>query len=155
MIFVTVGNSSWDFSRLIKYMDEVAKTTSEEIIIQTGLSSYKPSFATYFDFATKEKINDLHERARIVISHAGIGSILTAIDMKKPVVLVPRRKALNEMVDDHQVEIATALESEIGVNIAWEVSDIYKFINTNNHAITYESGRDILSGAIHRHLASL
>jgi beta-1,4-N-acetylglucosaminyltransferase len=155
MIFVTVGNSSWDFSRLVKYMDEVARTTSEEIIIQTGSSSYKPSFATCFDFATKDMINDLHEKARIIISHAGIGSILTAIDMKKPVVLVPRRKELNEMVDDHQIEIASALEAEIGVNIAWEVSDILKFIKTDNSSVSYESERDLLSGAIHRHLASL
>lgn len=49
-------------------------------------------------------------RSDVVITHAGIGSAITALEVGKRPVFVPRRKQFNEHVDDHQVSIATELD---------------------------------------------
>ena len=46
----------------------------------------------------------------IVITHAGIGSAISALRVGKRPVLVPRRKQFGEHVDDHQVRIAAELD---------------------------------------------
>ena len=155
MILVTVGNSNWDFSRLVKYMDEFAKTTSERVIIQRGSSKYEPSYADFFDFATKGEIIDLHEEARIVVAHAGIGSILTAIDTKKPIILVPRQKEHKEMIDNHQLEIASTLEAELNIKVAWSIPDINNLINSSDCKISIVSESQVLANAIQRYISSV
>lgn len=46
MIFVTVGTHEQPFNRLVKKMDELKKEgiITEEVIIQTGFSTYKPQY---------------------------------------------------------------------------------------------------------------
>ncbi|MGW4940051.1 glycosyltransferase [Actinoplanes sp. NPDC004185] len=48
--------------------------------------------------------------ADVVISHAGVGSALAAMQAGKRALYVPRRKAFGEHVDDHQVAMARELE---------------------------------------------
>ncbi|GGQ55957.1 glycosyl transferase [Couchioplanes caeruleus subsp. azureus] len=48
--------------------------------------------------------------ADVVISHAGVGSALAAMQAGKRALYVPRRKAYGEHIDDHQVEMARELE---------------------------------------------
>lgn len=49
--------------------------------------------------------------ADLVVAHAGIGSALTVLDAGKCPVLLPRRQARCEHVDDHQLMIAAELAS--------------------------------------------
>jgi hypothetical protein len=104
MIFVTVGNHYQGFDRLIRKMDEIAGHIDEKVIMQIGFSKYRPVNAEYFSFKESfEEIKRLNSEARIVISHAGVGCILTAFEQKTPLILVPRRKMYNEHCDDHQL----------------------------------------------------
>jgi len=83
--------------------------TNERVIIQRGASSYEPQYAQYFEFAEFDRMNQLTEEARIVLTHAAAGAILLGLQMGKPLVLVPRRKMYNEVYDDHQLELTKAL----------------------------------------------
>ena len=47
--------------------------------------------------------------ADVVVAHAGVGTALAALEVGKCPVLVPRRLAHGEHVDDHQVQIASEL----------------------------------------------
>jgi UDP-N-acetylglucosamine--N-acetylmuramyl-(pentapeptide) pyrophosphoryl-undecaprenol N-acetylglucosamine transferase len=49
--------------------------------------------------------------ADLVVAHAGVGSALLALDAGRCPVLLPRRHALGEHTDDHQAQIATALDA--------------------------------------------
>jgi UDP-N-acetylglucosamine transferase subunit ALG13 len=125
LIFVTVGNHNQGFDRLIKKMDEIAGKTDEQVIMQIGCMTYKPVNAEYFSFLESfEEILRLNREARVVVSHAGAGSIVTALKEKTPVIVVPRLKKYNEHMNDHQLEIAKAMSENKNVTVIYDVENL-------------------------------
>jgi beta-1,4-N-acetylglucosaminyltransferase len=112
MILVMVGMHTQSFDRLVRAADEVASFIDEPMVIQRGISQYKPAFSRYFDFASETQIQELLSEARIVISHSGAGSVLIALQADKPLIVVPRLKCFNEVFDDHQLELAETLAQQ-------------------------------------------
>jgi beta-1,4-N-acetylglucosaminyltransferase len=110
MIFVTVGNHYQGFDRLIKKADEIASHTSYDILIQRGYSSYRPQSAQYFDFVPIQTAMENIRKSELVISHAGIGTIILCKEYGIPLIILPRKKKYGEHGTDHQVEIAKAIE---------------------------------------------
>jgi UDP-N-acetylglucosamine transferase subunit ALG13 len=129
----------YGFDRLIKEMDSIAQRTDEEIIMQIGESSYIPKNAKSFKFASKEVMDSLYERSRVVVCHAGTGSILCAMERCKPIIVVPRRVKHGEHVDDHQLDIAGELEKEDLITVVHDVSEIEKLLQNVSSA----SGKNI------------
>ncbi len=129
MIFVTVGGSSHDFSRLIKKVDEIKPNLDEKIIMQIGDTKYKPNHTRFFRYTSNAKINDLYKKSRLIIGHAGIGTIITAYSYDKPMIIVPRQKKYNEHYDNHQLEISKKLEKEnIGV-VVYNIENLENVLN--------------------------
>lgn len=110
MIYVTVGTMFMDFGRLVRAMDAVAEKTGERVVIQIGLGTTRPAHAESFDFKPREEVLAIQREARLVVAHAGIGCVLDALDLEKPLLVVPRRADLQEHMDDHQRDIAQAVE---------------------------------------------
>jgi UDP-N-acetylglucosamine transferase subunit ALG13 len=71
---------------------------------------------------------DLNKKARLIITHAGVGSIITALRFRKPVIVVPRLKKFNEHVNNHQLQIAKAFEKEGKVVACYDIKDLEKII---------------------------
>lgn len=132
LIFVTVGNHYQGFDRLIKKMDEIAGKIDEKVIMQIGYTNYKPLNAEYFNFLENfGEILKLNKNARVVVSHAGAGSIVTALKQKTPVIVVPRLKKYNEHINDHQLEIAKAMSDDKNVRVIYNVEFIEEFLKLN------------------------
>ncbi len=105
----------------MRRMDEVASDLDETVIMQIGHTDYQPTRAEFFRFVqTDEEIQQLMKRARLVVSHAGVGTILRALRVCRPIIVVPRSAALKEHVDDHQMEIAKAFS---GLGLVTSVED--------------------------------
>jgi UDP-N-acetylglucosamine transferase subunit ALG13 len=122
LIFVTVGNHDQGFDRLIQKMDEIAGNIDERVVMQVGYTTYKPVNAEYFSFVESfEEILRLNREARVVVSHAGAGSIVTALKEKTPVIVVPRLKKYNEHMNDHQLEIAKAMSENECVTVIYDI----------------------------------
>jgi len=145
MIFVTVGTSSWDFTRLIKEMDRIAGKIDEEVVMQIAGIEYLPKNARYFRFVSKEKIEELYKNARVVVSHAGVGCIISALKHNKPIIVVPRRKRYGELFDDHQIDIAKELEKEEKIKVVWNIKDLEKALYAVNHSINTKKDRKLVS----------
>jgi len=111
MIYVTVGTMFMDFTRLINAMDTIAQSSDEEVIIQTGMDSTTPNHASHFDFKPREEVQAIQARARMIVCHAGIGSVKDALAAQRPFIVVPRLKRWREHMNDHQLELARAVES--------------------------------------------
>ena len=124
MIFVTVGQHSEGFPRLIKGMDEIAGRIQEKVVMQIGSTTYLPRNAHWFRFADYEEMKHLNKAARIVVTHAGAGSIITALQAETTVVVVPRLSRYGEHIDDHQLELARALSTEGRVTAVSEVEEL-------------------------------
>ena len=105
MIFVTLGTQEYQFDRLLSGLEGVG----EELVVQGGPSSVRPAGATWFDFLEYPELLEHIRRARVVVSHAGIGSVMTVVAEGKRPVVVPRLNRYSETVDDHQVPIARRL----------------------------------------------
>jgi len=110
MIFVTVGNDYRNFDRLLKKMDEIAPHIPSEIVIQRGYSRYLPKKIKHFDFVSMNKAVEYIQKSQLVVSHAGIGTIILCKKYGIPILILPRRKGYGEHMNDHQMEIAKALE---------------------------------------------
>ena len=117
MIFVTVGNDFRSFDRLLKKIDEIAPLIPNEIVIQRGYSRYLPKNTTYFDFVSMPIAIEYIQKSELVVSHAGIGTIILCKAHGIPILILPRREKNGEHMNDHQMEIAKALEERMDENI--------------------------------------
>ena len=127
MIFVTVGQAR-DFSRLVKKIDEIGERIKEEIIIQQGQTKYVPKNCKHFEFVSRDDFLKYVKKSRIIITHAGVGSIITALNCGKPTIVVPRRKKYNEHRNDHQMDIAREFNRTGRVSVCYDVNNLEKRI---------------------------
>ena len=126
MIFLTVGSWHRGYNRLIKAVDELVGSgiITEEVVAQVGKGSYKPKYLTTINFCSSDEFVNFISRSKMVIAHAGVGTIAQAVKKSKPVVVVPRKSALGEHFDDHQFVTAETLEKEGKVLVAYKVDDL-------------------------------
>lgn len=108
MIFATVGSSQTPFDRLVKAVDDLATIITETVIIQSGVSHYRPLQAQYFDFCDSDQMASFLRDANVVIAHAGFGVITDCIRLKKPMILIPREHQFGD-AEGIQVELAEYL----------------------------------------------
>ncbi len=109
MILVTVGLHKAPFERLVRAADGMAALTCDPVLIQRGVARYVPAHAAWFEAVPAGQMEALIAQARVLVSHAGAGSILTARRVCVPLVLVPRLRRWGEAIDDHQLQLAEAL----------------------------------------------
>lgn len=127
MIFVTVGTHEQPFDRLVRYIDILKKEffISEEIIIQTGFSTYKPRYCTFSRLYTYPEMLEKIKDARIVITHGGPSSFIVALQAGKIPIVVPRQKRFGEHINDHQLDFARIVADKYGNIIVIEkIEDI-------------------------------
>ena len=137
MIFVTIG-VMYGFERLVTRMDEIAGKISELVVMQIGETPYEPKYARYFKYTSRDEMEDLYRNARIIVGHAGVGTITKALEYKKPVILVPRIKKYKESINDHQLEIAKELEKEGTATIVYNIGDLESALKTVHFNDTYQ-----------------
>jgi UDP-N-acetylglucosamine transferase subunit ALG13 len=110
VIAVVLGTQRYRFDRLLRALDGI----EEELVVQGGSSTFRPQGATWFEFLDYPALVERMRAARVVVSHAGVGAIVTAVAEGKRPVVVPRLKRYGEAVDDHQVPFARRL-AEVGL----------------------------------------
>ncbi len=126
MIFLTVGNWQNGFDRLVEAFDRLkaAGVVSDPIVAQIGDGSFKPQYLESVDYCTLSQFSNYMSEAKIIVSHAGIGTIFQAIELGKPLIAVPRKAHLGECNDDHQLATARQLEQEGKILVAYETSEL-------------------------------
>lgn len=107
MIFLTVG-TQFPFDRLVKAIDKACDKglVGEEVFGQIGKSTYNPRNFKTVPFLAKDMFDQNLKRASAIIAHAGMGIISLALDHNKPLLVMPRLKKYNEVVNNHQFDIA-------------------------------------------------
>lgn len=106
MIFVTVG-AQMAFDRLIECVDAWAELRGRtDVIAQIGPGSYVPRALRVEAFLPPAEFRRRMSEASAIVGHAGMGTIITALELGKPILVFPRRAALEETRNDHQVATA-------------------------------------------------
>ena len=124
MIFVTVGTHEQQFNRLVEYMDKWAAEHNEEVVIQTGYSTYEPKFCKWQKLFPYQEMSKKVSEARTVITHGGPSSFIAPLQIGKTPIVVPREKRFAEHVNDHQVKFCKQVESRMGTIVV--VEDVEK-----------------------------
>ncbi len=107
MIFVTLGTQDKEFTRLIEEIDRLIekKIIKEEVIVQAGCTKYESDNIKMLDLIPHDEFEEYVNNCSLLITHGGVGSILTGIKKDKTVIAVPRLKKYNEHESDHQLQI--------------------------------------------------
>lgn len=130
MIFVTVG-TQLPFDRLISAVDSWAVHHPEATVyaqIGPGCKSV-PRHIEHAEFLSPEHADQLFRQANVIVSHAGMGSILTALKYRKPILVMPRRADLGEHRNDHQLATAKYLGNSPGVTVVWDEEQLTAMLN--------------------------
>lgn len=128
MIFVTVGEQL-PFDRLIRTMDEWAAISGQEVIAQVGATRLKPQHIMYEKHFEFNKFKKIFLSAEIIIAHAGMGTILTAIENKKPLILMPRKAELKEHRNDHQFATIKKIINTPNIYVAYKENDLLDLLS--------------------------
>lgn len=156
MIFVTIGNSPFNFNRLLKEMDRIAGEIDEEVLMQIGPQNFQPEHANFFSYVSNKEIEEIYRKSRIVICHAGVGSILTCIKYNKIFIVVPRRLKYGEHFDDHQIQITKELEKEKIIKVVYDMKNLKKEIeNISEKMEPFSKQRVSLINNIKNYLSSV
>ncbi len=160
MIFVTVGNPTQSFRRLLEAVDAMAGGgifDEEAVLIQSGNNpDFKPQYCEHKSFLSMEEFIDSIKKASLVICHAGAGTLIHVLQAGKIPLVMPRQKRYGEHVDDHQIQLVEALVDEGRIIAAFETEDLPLAIaEARKRAVTVISQQkppmlDIVKKAIHK-----
>ncbi len=113
-MFLTIGTQA-PFDRLIKAIDRWLEDNSIKVdcYAQTGNGDYEPKNMRSVAFCSEQEFNEYFSSADIVISHAGMGTIISCLSKNMPLLTLPRRLKYKEHRNDHQLATTRAF-AELG-----------------------------------------
>ena len=129
MIFVVTG-TQLPFDRLIRMLDEIAPQLDEDIVAQVNGSGYLPRHINTIDLLPPDEFDRLFSSARLIVAHAGIGTIITAMQQHKPVIIFPRIAALGEHRNEHQLATAKKMKEAGWVYVANTKEELSELLQT-------------------------
>ena len=114
MILVLLGTQNNSFHRLLEEVEKNINegTINEEVIVQAGYTKFKSHKMRIIDLISKEQLEQFQEEASLIITHGGVGSIITSIKKGKKVIAVPRMHEYGEHVNNHQVQIVKNFDEQ-------------------------------------------
>ena len=139
MIFLTVG-TSFPFDRLVRAIDEMLGQglIEDEIFAQICQGGYAPKNMEYVEVLAKDEYDRHIQESSGLISHAGMGTISMALDHNKPLLVMPRRGCLGELVNEHQLAAAKKFEQLGYVLAAYMAEQLPEKIKALNSFVPQE-----------------
>jgi UDP-N-acetylglucosamine transferase subunit ALG13 len=158
MILVTIGTNEQPFDRLVRAA--AALDLPEQLVVQHGSSRVPRGRGEWVDFVSFEELSSRMRQARVVVCHAGVGSIMLARRCGKHPIVVPRRLHLGEAVDDHQLPIARRLHANGVVTLVEDVDRLAEAIGAAGLGapvapLGEDSGSRNLAGDLREYLQGL
>ena len=120
--FVSLGNGTQPFQRLIDAVLALAPRLPQPVIVQHGNTVVTGGGFVARSFMSMEEFAKSIAHAELLILHGGAGSVIHAIQVGKIPVIMPRLAKYGEIVDDHQLEFASAL-AKVGKVVLAEKSE--------------------------------
>lgn len=114
MIFVTLGTQDKSFSRLLDAIEKQIENGNikEKVIVQAGYTNYVSNNMEILKLIPMDEFDKYIKECDLLITHAGVGSIMTGLNNNKKVIAAARLKEYNEHTNDHQIQIATEFKNQ-------------------------------------------
>lgn len=135
MILVLLGTQNNSFHRLLEEIQKCIDdgTIEDKVVVQAGSTRFESNNMEIFKLIEQNKFNELIKQADIIITHGGVGSIVTSVKLGKKVIAVPRLKKYGEHVNDHQIQIIETFSKQgfiKGIKDVSELEEALKNIST-------------------------
>ncbi len=107
MIFVTLGTHDKPFNRLLEAVQKQIDlgNINDKVIVQAGATKFASKDMEIFDLISMTKFDELVSKCDLLITHGGVGSIMTGLKKGKKVIACARLAKYKEVVNDHQKQI--------------------------------------------------
>lgn len=126
MIFVTVGHQT-PYDRLVRLVDRWAeKNGRRDVFAQIGGGEYRPQQFAYAQFLEPAEFDRHLRECTALVGHAGTGSIIQALLIGKPMLVLPRLARFNETRNDHQVGTALHFAEAAQILMAQDDADFVR-----------------------------
>ena len=137
MILVTLGTQDKPFTRLLDVIQEEIDcgNINDRVVVQAGYTKYKSDDMEIFDLIDRDRFSELIKNCDILITHGGVGSILTGITNNKKVIVCPRLSCYGEHMNDHQLQI---------VNNFYDMGYILKYCDGDNFSDVMNSVKNFV-----------
>lgn len=114
MLFVTLGTQDKCFKRPLEALEEhiINGNIKDEIIVQAGHTKFESKYMQILDYIPYNEFSKYIEKADVVITHGGVGNILSSIQLHKKIVAIPRLAEYGEHVNDHQLQIISKMAQD-------------------------------------------
>ncbi len=131
MILVLLGTQNYSFKRLLEKIQEMIdkKVINDKVVVQAGRTKFESKDMEILGMVSDRKFKKLIKEADLIITHGGVGSIVTSLKMNKKVIAVPRLSGFDEHINDHQIQIVDTFNKQgllIGVIELTEFEDALK-----------------------------
>jgi UDP-N-acetylglucosamine transferase subunit ALG13 len=138
MIFVTTGTTESPFERLVEASETL--TDFEDVVVQYGSAARAPLVHHAFKMAPPAEVERFFQTARVVVCHAGVGSISASLAAGKRPIVVPRRQDLGENVDDHQHELGVRLAALGLATLVEDVGELGRAVRESYPTLSHTVG---------------
>ncbi len=132
MIFAIAG-TQLPFPRLMGSLDDMAGRIGRPVLAQTADPAFTPHTIQAVDFLRGAAFEDAMASARLIVAHAGIGAIMAAAHLGKPIILMPRRADLGEHRNDHQIATARRFADVPGITVVQSSEELEAAIRTSDY----------------------
>lgn len=114
-IFLTVG-TELPFDRLVHTVDEWAfeRNCAHLVDAQIGERAQPPKHIRWTSMLDGDDYSSFFDTTDLIVAHAGMGTIIGALEAARPLIVMPRSACLGEHRNDHQFATVARLE-ELGL----------------------------------------
>ena len=152
MILVVLGTNDKPFTRLLKAVEDAVKSgdIQDEVMVQAGFTRYESDCMKVIDYIDQEAFSEALAKADILITHGGVGTIMTGLRQRKTILAAARLAAYGEHVNDHQIQLLEAFESKGYLIYMKDLDDIRPYLKAAETFVPkpYVSQRDHMASLI-------
>ena len=107
MIFITLGTQDKSFERLLRDIQKQIDlgNIKEKVVVQAGFTKFDSKDMEIFDLIPMDDFDKLMNECDLLITHGGVGSIISGLKKNKKVIAVARLAKYKEHMNDHQKQI--------------------------------------------------
>lgn len=148
MIFVTVG-TDLPFDRMVKVVDAwAAERGRTDVFAQIGVGGWRPKSISFAEALSPVEFKQRFVAARVIVGHAGMGTILSALHHGKPILVMPKKASLKEQRNEHQLATARRMMKMGNVAVAFDETELREKLDQLDDLIPKERIASTASGPL-------
>lgn len=148
MIFVTVG-TDLPFDRMVKVVDAWAADRGRtDVFAQIGVGGWRPKTISFAEVLSPPEFTKRFTAASVIVGHAGMGTILSALHHGKPILVMPKKASLKEQRNEHQLATAKRMMKLGNVAVAFDETELREKLDHLDDLIPKERIASTASGPL-------